>query len=233
MPTATTAPAEGATLYDEYNTGSRTYEMSNHLGNVLATISDKKLQHINAGNAVDYYLADVVNQRDYYPFGMLQPGRSYGAGYRYGFNGKEQDKETTSTTTYDYGFRIYNPALGKFLSVDPLIKKYPELTPYQFASNTPIQAVDLDGAESMFGWSIGLTPEHTAATADSWNKSQAKIFNGSASGIKKSLKKGWNSLMHPIQAIKNMGSLIEEAALDLSTVKVAPSPNIDAKAQDI
>lgn len=47
----------------------------------------------------------------------------------------------------DYGFRLYNPAIGKFLSFDPLAPKYPELTPYQFASNTPIQAIDLDGLE--------------------------------------------------------------------------------------
>jgi RHS repeat-associated protein len=83
---------------------------------------------------------------------MVMPGRKYPAGgglYRYGFNGKEQDKETTGTSTYDYGFRIYNPALGRFLSVDPLQKKFPELTPYQFASNTPIQAVDLDGREGI------------------------------------------------------------------------------------
>ena len=148
VPTATTAPAEGATLYDEYKTGSRTYEMSNHLGNVLATISDKKLQHIGAGNAVDYYLADVVNQHDYYPFGMLQPGRSYGTGYRYGFNGKENDNEVKGEgNQQDYGMRIYDGRLGKFLSVDPLTKKFPELTPYQFASNRPIDGVDLDGLE--------------------------------------------------------------------------------------
>ncbi len=47
----------------------------------------------------------------------------------------------------DYGFRLYNPAIGKFLSVDPLSPKYPELTPYQFASNRPIQGTDLDGLE--------------------------------------------------------------------------------------
>jgi hypothetical protein len=43
--------------------------------------------------------------------------------------------------------RIYNPALAKFLSVDPLTSKYPFLTPYQFASNSPISGVDLDGLE--------------------------------------------------------------------------------------
>jgi len=68
-------------------------------------------------------------------------------GYRYGFNGKELDKETSSTTTYDYGFRIYSPGLGRFLSVDPLTKSYPWLTPYQFAGNSPIRFIDLDGLE--------------------------------------------------------------------------------------
>jgi len=43
--------------------------------------------------------------------------------------------------------RIYNPALGRFLSVDPITAQYPELTPYQFASNTPIESIDRDGLE--------------------------------------------------------------------------------------
>jgi len=48
----------------------------------------------------------------------------------------------------DYGFRKYNPIIGRFLSVDPLAESYPELTPYLFASNAPIQAIDLDGLEA-------------------------------------------------------------------------------------
>ena len=80
---------------------------------------------------------------------MELPGRSYSAAssYRYGFNGKEKDTE--GSLHYDYGFRIYDPRLGRFKSVDPLLQKFPELTPYQFASNTPIQAVDLDGREGV------------------------------------------------------------------------------------
>ena len=39
--------------------------------------------------------------------------------------------------------------MGRFLSEDPITQKYPELTPYQFASNTPIQAIDLDGLEGI------------------------------------------------------------------------------------
>jgi RHS repeat-associated protein len=68
-------------------------------------------------------------------------------GYRYGFNGKEIDSETG---LQDYGARIYDPRSGRFSSVDPLVKSYPELTPYQFASNTPIWAIDLDGMEAYF-----------------------------------------------------------------------------------
>ena len=52
-------------------------------------------------------------------------------------------------STYDYGFRIYNPQIAKFLSVDPLTKSYPWYTPYQFAGNKPIRCVDLDGLEEL------------------------------------------------------------------------------------
>ena len=47
--------------------------------------------------------------------------------------------------------RIYDPRLGRFLSVDPLTNEYPELTPYQFGSNNPIGNIDLDGLE---GWEL-------------------------------------------------------------------------------
>jgi RHS repeat-associated protein len=53
------------------------------------------------------------------------PGRS-GGSYRYGFNGKEGDKDFgNGQLVQDYGFRLYNPAIGKFLSVDPLTASYP------------------------------------------------------------------------------------------------------------
>jgi hypothetical protein len=51
---------------------------------------------------------------------------------------------------YDYGFRIYNPQLGRFLSLDPLQTKYPWYTPYQFSGNKPISNIDADGREDYF-----------------------------------------------------------------------------------
>lgn len=79
---------------------------------------------------------------------MDMPGRKYlqssSVNYRYGFNGKQKE---TDPIQYDYGFRIYDPRLVRFKSIDPLTKKYAELTPYQFASNRPIDGIDIDGLE--------------------------------------------------------------------------------------
>jgi RHS repeat-associated protein len=71
--------------------------------------------------------------------------------YRYGFSGKEKDDETFGNgDEYDYGFRIYESRLGKFLSVDPLSKEYAFNSPYAYAENTPISGIDLEGKEFYF-----------------------------------------------------------------------------------
>jgi len=135
--------------FSTFTRSEKIFELSNHLGNVLVTISDKrKAVDSDVDGDIDYYEAEVVSANDYYPGGMDMPGRQYNSmtGYRYGFNGKEKDNKD-GVVQYDYGFRIYDPRLVKFKSVDPLQVKYPELTPYQFASNSPIQGVDLDGRE--------------------------------------------------------------------------------------
>ncbi|PZR26530.1 MAG: hypothetical protein DI535_14065 [Citrobacter freundii] len=129
--------------------GKRRYELGNHLGNVLAVISDQKLAVNNGSGNIDHYIAEVLSQNEYYPFGMGMVGRKYDVeGYRYGFNGKENDNEVKGEgNQQDYGLRIYDPRLGKFLSTDPLIAKFPDLTPYQYASNNPIKFIDIDGGE--------------------------------------------------------------------------------------
>lgn len=152
-----------------FTRGIKNYELSNHLGNVLVTITDKVTQvddgtydkvctggvciytttklSTTLDGIVDAYTADVVMAQDYYPFGMAMPGRSFNTDkYRYGFNGKENDKDI-SEGGQDYGMRIYDSRLGKFLSEDPITYKYPMLTPYQFASNRPIDGIDEDGLE--------------------------------------------------------------------------------------
>ena len=77
----------------------------------------------------------------------------------------------------DYGFRLYNPAIAKFLSVDPLAPEYPWYTPYQFAGNMPIRYIDLDGLEP-------ADPQTNAANSSSeWRNS----MNERASSLEPSI----------------------------------------------
>jgi len=90
--------------YGERRLGHKRYEISNHLGNVLAVISDRKEGiDSDADGLVNYYTADVIQAQDYSPFGMELVGRTYTSGgsqnYRYGFNGKEQDADVMGQGT--------------------------------------------------------------------------------------------------------------------------------------
>jgi RHS repeat-associated protein len=148
-PNVNLATANARLVWD--TTGRKQYELSNHLGNVLATITDKRVQHSTSGS-LDYYNADLSTAQDYYPFGMLQPGRQYNAAnYRYGFNGKENDNDVGKGigNQQDYGMRIYDPRVGRFLSVDPLEESFPWNSSYAYAENDPISSIDLDGLEKV------------------------------------------------------------------------------------
>jgi len=127
----------------------RKYELSNHLGNVMAVISDK-VNLYGHDNRLDSARAAVASASDYYPFGLPMKGRSFNnIDYRYGFNGQEKVDEV-----YGYGnlnsfdFRECNPKLGgQFWSIDPLAKTYPGWSPYAFAQRRPIDGIDLEGLE--------------------------------------------------------------------------------------
>jgi len=121
------------------------YEVKDHLGNVTHVFTDLKM---NAGStSMPQFSLDSKTSTNYYPFGMPMPGMSQSTGsYRYGYNGKEMDNEVKGdAASYDYGMRMYDPRVGRFLSVDPLEKKYPGLSPYSFAGNSPIIALDKGG----------------------------------------------------------------------------------------
>lgn len=78
------------------------------------------------------------------------PGRSITPvnGYRYGFNGMEKDDEAKGAgNSYDFGARIYDPRIGKWMSIDPSVRKYPEWSPYNFAVDNPIRYIDPDGKD--------------------------------------------------------------------------------------
>lgn len=125
------------------------FELGNHLGNVLATVTDRKKGVSADGNVVEHYESDVASAQDYYPFGMMQPGRTMSTDdYRYGFNGKERDDEVKGEgNSLDFGGRVYDSRTGRWLSKDPLQAKYPGLSPYNYAGNSPLIFIDPNGKE--------------------------------------------------------------------------------------
>ena len=77
---------------------------------------------------------DIESATDYYPFGMQMPGRKYSADiYRFGFNGKEKDDEVKGNgNSYNFGARIEDPRICRFLSLDPKYKSSPWQSNYLF-----------------------------------------------------------------------------------------------------
>jgi RHS repeat-associated protein len=67
-------------------------------------------------------------------------------GYRYGFNGQEKDNEIKGDgNSLDFGARVYDSRLGRFLSVDPAGYKFAYFTPFNFAFNSPVCLIDKFG----------------------------------------------------------------------------------------
>ncbi len=200
------------------------------MGNVLTTVSDRKIPHTSDNITIDYYTSDITSAQDYYAFGQLMPGRNWSSdSYKFGFNGKEKDDEVSGTgNQYDYGFRIYNPRIGKFLSEDPLTKSFPMLTPYQFASNSPIASIDLDGKEGLW-YIFAKTGVYGATTA--------AIINGTEDGVKASVTNTYNLITKDAwktETWKQAGLFLYEIASLTSPYEGAyiPTPRVDAKIQN-
>ena len=89
---------------------------------------------------------------DYYPFGMLVPNRNYSSpSYRYGFQGQEKDDEIKGNgNSINYKFRMYDPRVGRFLSLDPLAPEYPHNSPFAFSENRVTDGIELEGAEYLW-----------------------------------------------------------------------------------
>lgn len=93
---------------------------------------------------------EIVSHTNWNNGSSLSADIGYKIRYMYGYNDKERDEnEEFGGMHYDYGFRIYNPTLGRFLSVDPMARHFPWNSVYAYAENDPILCIDLDGLEKV------------------------------------------------------------------------------------
>jgi len=118
----------------------KTYELVNHLQNVLATVSDRRTPVSSGGTHIDYYEADVTTANLYYPFGMqMKTYQADSNGYRYGFGGQEMDDEIAGQgNSYTADYWQYDARLGRRFNIDPLTSDYPWQSPYACFNNNPM-----------------------------------------------------------------------------------------------
>ena len=116
---------------------SYVFNYTDHLGNVRLSYG------LNAN------VLTIFEENNYYPFGLKHKGynsNNLQANYKYKFNGKELQDEL-GLNLYDYGARNYDPALGRWMNIDPKAEKYFQYSPYVYVANNPLIYVDPDGKD--------------------------------------------------------------------------------------
>lgn len=108
------------------------------LTNDKMTVSD-----LDANVSNDNFLVSLFNVGTTVPVSVVaRPGH----GYRFGFNGMEKDNEVKGEgNSYDFGARIYDPRIGRWLAVDQQHKLAPNWSPYRYAFDNPVQWKDVGG----------------------------------------------------------------------------------------
>ncbi len=135
--------------------GNTEYELTNHLGDVLATITDKKLIRTEGSST---YSSDLLTAQEYLPFGMHMPNRTYtppvrgaisassNATYPFAYNGMERDRKD-SADGYTTEFRQYDSRIGRWKSMDPKTEK--TYSCYDGFGNNPIVSIDIKGDDNI------------------------------------------------------------------------------------
>jgi YD repeat-containing protein len=162
------SPAWGGASTSRRNLGSKSFELANHLGNVLVTLSDKPIYQASSG--VVYFNPEISSISDYYPFGAPIQGRGYSTeAYRFGFNNQEKDDEVAGPGNHNTAtFWEYDTRLGRRWNQDPVVKPWESL--YACLSDNPILLNDPDGDD------YGLTTKKDQDGKITHVKVSAKIF---------------------------------------------------------
>lgn len=141
---------EGRAVYNQNLAGTNNnpyleWVINDHLGNVRVRYVDKNNDGVISVNQGDDITNEIIGSYHYYPFGMKMDGAwnvQQGNRNKYQYNGIEHlDDVGLSFAT----FRIHDPALGRWLQIDPLAEALYSYSPFNAMGNNPISYADKHG----------------------------------------------------------------------------------------
>jgi hypothetical protein len=146
--TYSTSPFAWLESEQHRDAGTKRYELTDHLGNVRVTISDLLVPRPASSFGYATQDAEVIDRRDYYPFGMEMPGRRWRAATeaagRFGYNAQERDDEVAGEGNhYTAMFWEYDSRVARRWNLDP--KQVVGLSQYSVFELNPITNVDVHG----------------------------------------------------------------------------------------
>ena len=135
--------------------------------------------------------------------------------YQYGFNGQMSDDEWAGTCNHlDFLCRGYDPRIGRFESVDPLTAQYPWYTPYQFAGNSPIRFIDIEGKEPFDPISRFFVTDAAITMVQHPTSTKAKVYAGMigvGGSVQNAITGTGTALRHPIETGKGLISYLGQS----------------------
>ncbi|TDP58619.1 DUF6443 domain-containing protein [Flavobacterium dankookense] len=147
------------TVVGSANVYKYAFNYTDHLGNVRLSYG------LNSENVLT-----VLEENNYYPFGLKHENynvtkKEYdkydgeidlrgcvNCSYKYKYNGKEYQDEL-GLNMYDYGARNYDPAIGRWMNIDPHSDTYFSISNYGAFVNNPISFIDPTGKDILF-WRV-------------------------------------------------------------------------------
>jgi RHS repeat-associated protein len=162
------------------------YQYKDHLGNIRLTYGDNN----HNGSIVT---SEIIEENNYYPFGLKHKGyndvvsaNSNSAAKKFMFGGKEYQEEL-GLDWYDVSARNYDPALGRWMNLDPLAEKMRRHSPYNFAFDNPVYFQDYDG----------MSPSGTNCCGNpfgGWGDGIARSMQSSITNFSNAVGEKWNNM---------------------------------------
>jgi RHS repeat-associated protein len=212
---------EGRIVPFETGEGTRwlyEYYMKDHLGNTRVVFNGTNLEGT----------IDVLQHSSYYPFGLVFDLVDYNTSTtseytenKYLYNNKEfQDDmmQSKKLVWYDYGARMYDPQLGRFFGIDPVIEDFPSHTPYNYAFSNPITNIDLYGLQGIH-FALKAVSTYISVKSNNW-------VNGLVEYCQETTKNGSYRSMNSVVA-KSKGLESQKALIDLSQLTTPLIDNTD------